>query len=175
MKQITLSIVHNIYLNKEERYLLHRGKKITVVGSSLPVWFYKGDTSEPAEEVFCKYILTNKKGKKDVSPIEITKQGYKINLPQLPEGYKDPEVLTDVQWRKMTNKQKSDWYDANAKPITSEKLLDYPDGGVKSLTFKVLEIKKIVSDDKKIKDYEINVFHIVLIKDYDDFKQSLIT
>lgn len=174
-KQVTLSIVHNIYLTKDERYSIHSGKKITVVGCSLPVWFYQGDTSEPAEEVFCKYILTNKKVKKNISPVEITKQGYKINLPQLPEGYKEPDSLTNEEWRKMTEKQKSDWYSKNAKPITSENLLDYADGGSKSLTFKILEVRGLIGDDKKVvKDYEINIFYIILIKDFDTFAESIV-
>ena len=56
---LTLVISHNINLSREERYNLHQGKPVTTVGVSVPVWFEKGNTSEPAQEVFVLYRLTN--------------------------------------------------------------------------------------------------------------------
>lgn len=74
----TLAISHYIYLTKDQRYDLHNGKEIEVIGISVPVWFKKGTTSEPAKEIFCKYTLTNTK---ELLPIDIKEDGYKINLP----------------------------------------------------------------------------------------------
>ena len=56
---ITLATSHNIYLTHEDRYALVKGQTVESVGVSVPVWFIKGTTSEPAVEVFCKYVLTN--------------------------------------------------------------------------------------------------------------------
>lgn len=107
---LTLSIAHNIFLKSEERYLLHIGKEIEVIGVSTPVWFYK-KTSEPANELFCKYKIT---------PTESTlfikhnaTKGYDLCLPRLS-------------------------YDAAEKrnnPITLKSLLDFKDGGVEWLAF----------------------------------------
>jgi hypothetical protein len=54
-------------------------EKIEVIGASVPVWFYRGNTSEPAKEIFSKYILTNLETNEAILR---TKEGYQINLPQ---------------------------------------------------------------------------------------------
>lgn len=74
---ITIAISHIIYLNKEERYDLYNGKEITKTGFFVPVCFYKGTTSEPAYEIFCKYKLSNHK---EFKPIEKCRNGFKINI-----------------------------------------------------------------------------------------------
>lgn len=91
---MTLTISHYIYLSKEERYKLHVGEKVDVIGFCVPVWFKKGSTSEPAKEIFCKYKLTNENLKK----IIFENDGYSINLPQS-EKEDDPkpsEKLLDI-------------------------------------------------------------------------------
>lgn len=167
---VTLSVSHNIFLEKDERYSLHNGDRLVVIGSSLPVWFYRGATSEPAEEVFCKYILTNDKTKK-VS-VKRTKTGYKINLPQIPEGFVSP-ILGDDEWRKLTEKQRSDWYNKYKMPIGSWKLLDYKDGGGKALNFKTTETNDFSKETRNPLLEITNIIHIVIIKDYDDLQSSL--
>lgn len=74
---ITIAVSHNIYLTYEERYSLHENKKIETTGISVPVWFYKGSTSEPGNEIFCKYLITCQKGER---PIKHNQQGYEINI-----------------------------------------------------------------------------------------------
>jgi hypothetical protein len=49
---LKLTINHNIYVSKEQSYLLHQGKEIITIGASVPVWFYNKVSSEPAIEVF---------------------------------------------------------------------------------------------------------------------------
>ena len=75
----TLAILHNVFLTENQRVNLNNGDSVEVTGVSVPVWFYKGNTSEPAIEVFCKYLLTNIP---DDYPVTQMDDGYKINMPQ---------------------------------------------------------------------------------------------
>ena len=75
----TLTISHYIYLTREERYALFEGKRLETIGVSVPVWFRKGDTSEPTQEVFCKYTITNKLSFRSIVQND---EGYTLNLPQ---------------------------------------------------------------------------------------------
>ena len=167
---VTLSIVHNIFLTRDQRYSLNQGNRLLITGVSLPVWFFKGDTSEPAEEVFCKYILLNQKDKP--TSITETKRGYKINLPQVPESYQLPS-LTNDEWRLMSEKQKSDWYTKTRKPIGGWKLLDYVDGGSKGLHFKISENKNLSKKTGNDLLEKTNVVHLIIIRDYDELESSL--
>ena len=107
-----LIISHYIYLTKEERYSLHEGKPIETIGVNVPVWFEKGSTSEPAKEIFCKYVIENQTKDKT---IKLLKHGYYLNLPQKTEEEKKFFLL---------------------QQNTSEKLLDVPDGGSEYLEYK---------------------------------------
>lgn len=104
---ITIAISHIIYLNKQERYNLYNGEKVTKVGFFVPVCFYKGLTSEPAYEIFCKYNLSNDK---EFRSIEKFRNGFDINI-----------------FSEFENK------DYLSNPIG---LLDGIDGGVESFQFK---------------------------------------
>lgn len=75
----TLSILHNVFLTQNQRKDLKNGDSVEIPGVSVPVWFYKGNTSEPAIEVFCSYLLTNIA---DDYPVTQMDNGYKINMPQ---------------------------------------------------------------------------------------------
>ncbi len=167
---VTLSIAHNIFLTKEQRYSLNERNRIVTIGTSLPVWFYKGATSEPAEEVFCKYILLNQKEK----PISITctKLGYRINIPQLPDDYKSPE-LTNEEWRIMNEQQKNEWYAKNHKPPGGWKLLDYKDSGSKNLHFKITENKNLSKKTNNTLLKNTNVVHVILIEDIETLESSM--
>lgn len=79
----TLTITHYIYLTNEQRYNLHFGENIEVIGVCVPVWFHRGTTSEPAQEIFCKYLIKNEKPGNAISLLE---EGFSINLPQNKEG-----------------------------------------------------------------------------------------
>jgi len=56
---LNLTIQHFIHLARDQRYALHEGIELVVVGVSIPVWFLDKVTSEPAKEVFCRYYLKN--------------------------------------------------------------------------------------------------------------------
>ena len=53
----TLTISHHIYLTDEQRYKIHNGEYLSLQGIARPVWFYKGSTSEPAQEIFCPPLI----------------------------------------------------------------------------------------------------------------------
>ncbi len=89
---ITITVSHNIFLTKDERYKLANGESIEVVGVSVPVWFHGGKTSEPAVEVFCKYRLSSAKVP---TPITNYEEGYLIALPQANE--KEKHTVTDLK------------------------------------------------------------------------------
>lgn len=107
---LTLTISHNIYLNYEQRYALHIGKEVEVVGVSTPVWVYR-KTSEPANEIFCKYKITPTEHQLF---IKHNAKGYDILLPKHhhnPDGKREnPTVISDI--------------------------LDFKDGGVEWLAFR---------------------------------------
>lgn len=141
----TLTISHYIYLTKKQRYDLHEGHEVNILGVSVPVWFDKGSTSEPAKEVFCKYKLTNEKLNQAIIANE---EGYHINLPQ--------------------KQDLSNQFDSvlNFKIPTSDKLLDTKDGGVESLEFR--QYNKIHKDE-----YHFNVVHFVEIKPHELLLETL--
>lgn len=143
----TLLIAHYIYLTKEQRYSLHQGNSLDVIGVSVPVWFDKGNTSEPAKELFCKYNLTNDSKNR---PIDILTDGYSINLPQKPSLETDDGTIKAV----FIN------YD------TSERLLDVADGGVEWLEFR--EYTKI-----ELNYEEHSLVHMVEIKRLDLLEKTL--
>lgn len=76
---LTLTISHFIYLTKEQRLNLTKKIPIETTGISVPVWFKMGSTSEPAKEVFCRYVITNDEKE---TLVEKTNDGFSINLPQ---------------------------------------------------------------------------------------------
>lgn len=113
---LRLTISHYIYLSRDQRYALHNGEALEIVGTSVPVWFMKGNTSEPAKEVFCKYKLTNQPGNKIIN---ISEEGYCINLPQ--------KILKEASQDQIVNVENS---------RMSEKLLDIKDGGAEQFEFR---------------------------------------
>lgn len=144
----TLTISHYIYLNRDQRYQLHAGESLEIVGVSVPVWFHKGTTSEPAQELFCKYKLTNEPGNKAIMPNE---EGYSINLPQ-----KDKDSPEDMEAQQAIGMMLG----------TSERLLDIKDGGSEMLEFR--QYNKVHKDK-----YAFNVVHFVEIKPDELLKDTL--
>lgn len=102
-----LTISHYIYLTKEERRQLFNQIPVSTIGISVPVWFDKGNTSEPAKEIFCKYFITNNIESKKIEP---NQDGYNINLPRDFINFKNENGAT--------------------------RLLDVEEGGCEELVFK---------------------------------------
>ena len=129
MEYTTLAIGHSLFLTREERYALFNGESICVIGVSVPVWFYKGVTSEPAIEVFANYKLSNS----DHTSIKHVKTGYEIVLPK--------HLPYDKQ------------FDPQGSMLPSlDMLLDIKEGGNEFLAFsqynKVRKDKKVLKDNK---------------------------
>jgi hypothetical protein len=150
---LSLTIHHNIHLTREEAYALHAGEEVVTTGYSVPVWFYNKLTSEPARELFCRYILKNPK--KDV-PIQIMDFGYDISIPYR-EGTK--LEISDEEWRhlNMNDRDKLDaLYKKTVSEVSSKNLLDHIDGGIGQLYYR--EHNKV----KKGNDL-LSIMHFVCI------------
>jgi len=162
--KIALSVSHHIYLTEAERYALHHGSELNVVGVSIPVWFYKGSTSEPAVELFCDYTLTNVPN--ETSVIKTTNEnGYYVNLPQIPKEYKPQKRISDEDWRNLPPHRIEDYYKKNKRPLSSARLLNPVEGGGRYLAWRQNDI---VKKDKKI----LNIQNFVQIKDISELKDS---
>lgn len=159
---LRLTICHNIHLTRDERYALHQGEDILVVGTSLPVWTLKNLTTEPGKEVFCHYHLKNPK--KEV-PIKILEDGYEITIPYR-EGTK--LEISDDEYRRlvMEDKEKLEQlYAQTVKEVSSKNLLDIKDGGSAYLNYR--ELNKIF-----VKDREVQIMHYVIIDTIEHLEKS---
>lgn len=150
---IRLTVQHNIHLTRDQRYALHEGIELVVVGISVPVWFQNNVTSEPGKEIFCRYYMKNTK--KDC-PIQILENGYEITLP-----YRLGQKLSisDEQWRELNFKEpeKLDaMYKGIVNEVSSKNLTDIKEGGSECLHYR--EHNKI----KKGEDM-MNIMHFVNI------------
>lgn len=146
-KMLTLVISHYIYLNREQRYKLFDGENIETFGVSVPVWFDKGTTSEPAKEVFCRYLVKNVKNHEAIKTL---KDGYEINIPQSVRPLAKFEEQEDYSIN--SKKKISNYFDRSLK------LLDPEDGGAEWLEFKQYATMKH-------KRKKVEVVHSVEIKD----------
>lgn len=157
-----MSVSHHIFLTREERYKLANGESIETIGVSVPVWFYKQSTSEPANEVFCKYVLTNSP---EDFPVTTLSSGYKINIPQIPKGCKSSRMPFE-EWESLTLGEQEKWARNHIVLPSGIDLLDPEDNGNSALVFK--RYSKIKEGKKRI-----NEIHIVEINALKMFYESL--
>lgn len=108
---LTLTVSHNVFLDRNQRYDLFNDKVVECVGVSVPVWYYQNKTSEPGNEVFCKYKLMSTEYKIFVKHNE---EGYEIYLPH-----------------KSFNPE-----DNRTNPLTLKNILDHKDGGIEWIAFR---------------------------------------
>jgi hypothetical protein len=162
---LSLAIHHNVWLTRDQRYAIHNGIELVVIGVSIPVWVSeKRMTSEPAKEIFCKYFIKNPKFD---APIQIVNDGYEITLPNR-EG--TLPNLTDEDWRYLNMNDPSKltaMYDKCQKASNSKNLLDLCDGGSKNLSFRE-------HNKGKIGNEPVNFIHFVNIEDIDLLKSTMI-
>jgi len=158
---LTIAISHNIFLTKDELATLSMGEPVETIGVSLPVWFFQGNTSEPAHEVFCEYKLTNIK---EDYPVTILAKGYRINLPQVPAMLSKLKKPSKRQWEEMTISEKEDWRQENPVSVTGEDLLDIDE--VNPFHFK--KYNKIKEGDRRM-----NCIHAVEISTFELLNKSL--
>lgn len=121
MKPLILALSHNIYINKEQEENIINKIPIELMGVCVPVWHCGGKSSEPAKEVFCKYYIHNQEND---FPVEILKNGFKLNLPQIPNDFKKDKELTDQEWKGLKEKDLIEWYEKNTMPLNALNLKD---------------------------------------------------
>lgn len=138
-------ISHNLFLDKEDLELLAHGNPVETLGVSVPVWFFKGNTSEPAREVFCNYRLINTP---ENPPTSILAKGYQINIPQPPVA----RVRKPENWSELSKTEKAVWRANNPGQLCGDDLLDL-DG---SDTFHFKRYNKVTENGKRI-----NIIHSV--------------
>lgn len=86
----SLIVHHLLYFTSDQRRIILQSKTpVELIGVSVPVWFDHRNTSEPAEEVFCKYTITNQP---DQTMVQSTPTGYQINMPQPRISQRDEET-----------------------------------------------------------------------------------
>jgi hypothetical protein len=155
---LRLTIYHNIHLTRDQIYDLHQGEDVTTVGVSVPTWFLNKITSEPANEVFCKYYLKNPK--KEI-PIKIMADGYEITLPYREAKVYDPK-------NKITKEEDDleDMYLKSIKEISCKNLLDPSDGGCGFLNYR--ELNKI-----KVRNKELDIMHYIVITKIENLIESI--
>lgn len=160
---IRLTIQHNIHLTRDQRYALHEGIELVVVGVSVPVWFQDNMTSEPGKEVFCRYYIKNPK---EDCPIQILENGYEIIIP-----YRLGQKLSisDEQWRYLNFKEPEKlkaMYKSLVNEVSSNNLIDIKDGGSECLKYR---------EHNKIKKGEemMNVMHFVNIGTIESLIESI--
>jgi len=142
---LTLSIQHNIFLDRDQRYGLHNQEDVDTVGVSTPIWHFQNRSSEPAKEVFCNYYLRNPR--KEL-PIKILKDGYLLCLPyRIPT--RQQRELSNQEWLKMTQEQREAYYTAMPREMSSASLLDIQDGGSETLMYR--ESNTVKNGDKFMK------------------------
>lgn len=139
---IVLSILHNIFLTPEEVQKLKDKEDVQVIGCSVPVWYKKGSTSEPAEEVFCKYKLTSKS---ELLPVKTSKSGYQINIPSWPESYQEPDMPIEV-WKKLSDREREIWMHEHQVPPSIKRMLPPEEGGNDKLMFKEIQGDRVKKD-----------------------------
>lgn len=162
---LNLTIAHNIYLTREQRYALHEGEEFEIVGISIPVWTQNGKAvNEPTREVFCKYYLSNPRQE---LPIIILEDGYCVCIPYRPE--KKTKPLSNEEWLRLSSHDPQTlekWYKSQVYEISSRNLLDIPDGGCAHLSYR--EHNKIKKNDTLL-----NIMHFVSIDDIGMLNNSL--
>lgn len=76
------TIAHNLFPTRDERYSFsNENNEVNMVGIFLPVWVNGAATSEPAEELYCRYTLRNYLNQGDESVcINEEGDGFTISL-----------------------------------------------------------------------------------------------
>ncbi len=163
---LTISISHNIHLPSDKRHSLADGNSIAIVGVSVPVWYLKGSTNEPAKEVFCNYLIHNHPTIDQ--RVHFKSDGYEFNIPQLPPDFVLPPEISDEDWMNLDPGERDAVDEERYVPVYGKNLLDVKEGGSGVLTFSVY-------DRGKIKGVFTKIHHIVRIADITELQNSLIS
>lgn len=129
MNNIALFVTHNIFLTEDEASRVADGHTVSTTGHCVPVWIdaKTGNTTEPAKEVFCQYVVHNSpETEREVRVMP--KKGYEIFIPKC-SGWEPPEKLDQEKisvWpseeRMALFKQMEKWWFSNPRPMDAENL-----------------------------------------------------
>lgn len=157
---LTLTVGHQIFLTKEERYRIVNGETVQILGISVPVWLEDTKTSEPAIEVFVRYKIIPTE---DITFIKCKKYGYDIEIQKTQDL---PNEILET----LTEEERDDWFKTNdSKPDVSF-LKDIKDGGCAWLAFR--QYNKL-RKSKKTFGKAIQLAHFVEIKDIEALLTSI--
>lgn len=160
MNMTTLTVSHNVFLTREQRYDLFHGTDLEVVGVSVPVWINNGKTTEPAIEVFAKYKLMNRD---DRVFIRQHNGYYEVTVP--PMNAPVPSIPNDV-WNSLSQEQREQWWTNNEPNPSLINLLDIKDGGAGWVAFRQYsKLNKGTADT-------LHIMHFVEIKEISVLEQS---
>jgi len=169
MNNLALFVTHNIFLTKNEIDLLLKKKPVSVIGCSTPVWVEAGTgiTSEPGQEIFCRYKIKNENKQREIKIVN--KKQYEIYLPNK-TNWKPPIdldfekiSLMKSEERVVFMKKRDKWWHENPRP---QDINNLKNGYLR------FEIKKT---KRKINDIRYAVQHIIEIREENEFKKSLTT
>jgi hypothetical protein len=165
--KIVLTIHHNLFLTRDERYKLVEREPIQVTGVCVPIWVLNktGKSTEPGAEVFCTYEINNLEDKK--KNVRKTEIGYAINLPQMPPNYVPIPPPSIERWQEMSQQDQEDWYMTRKHFVTSENLRDITDGGAEYLRFEKQRKAKLKRGP------HIHVAHWIEIKPVETLNDSM--
>lgn len=163
MNMTTLTVSHNIFLTREQRYELFHGKDLEIIGVSVPVWINNGETTEPAIEIFANYKLMNRDEK-----IFIRQHNgcYEVTIPVMDTIV---QPMPDDMWNSLTQEQRDQWWANNDPNPSLINLLDIKDGGAGWLAFR--QYSKLSKNTGTVGT--LHVIHFVEMKDISDLEQSL--
>ena len=156
-----LIIHHNIYLTREERYALHDGQDIEVTGVSVSVWCRGKVTSEPAREVYCRYMLRNL-GKDEA--IKVVDDGFVICVPNRPSVV---GKISDEMWRHLDQEGRDEYYSVFKQGVSTYNLLDIADGGSACLMYRE-HVRTVYADDNS----PLTIIHLIQIRDITVLEES---
>lgn len=167
MNNLALFVTHNVFLTKAEIQRVLSGEEVTTLGHCVPVWVdaKTGRTTEPAEEIFCTYILTNAEERKHDVEV-IPRKGFKVFLPR--SDWSPPEEIDYEKISSMTSserlsflKERDKWWFNNPRPPDVENLK----GGY--IRFEVKKLKQ------KTAKRTHSTQHVVEIADIERLEGSL--
>lgn len=162
---LTLVVSHHIFLDNIQLHNLLEGQTVEVMGWNVPVWFYKTNTSEPANEVFCKYTLSCLPPEQDFPPTVHT-LGYKININPLPDGFQIPMRPIGDNRKALTKADMIRWEETNPIPDNLWDLKPVDQGGKGMLKFQRYE--KTVEHERRM-----NIVHTVVVAPLSLLEESI--
>lgn len=100
-----LFVTHHMFLTDDQIAKVVSGEKVTCVGHCVPVWVdaKTGKTTEPANEIFCRYDVFNS-AEKNNEVVPLIGEGYEIWLPR--NSWEPPPEIDFESMAEWTSEQR---------------------------------------------------------------------